>query len=128
MHLTTGFILSLLGVTNQFACGFSLKPHNSLKNVIRHPIGVQGGKTVMSPKVSKPLETRGGLSGASVVSRGGAEGGENSSSPSLANSIASLWAAGGVIMILGKSIKRILPIALEPFNGVANPLSQFQFV
>ena len=89
-------------------------------------MNAQGGKTAMSPMLSKPLVTRGGSSRPSIVSRGGAEGGDNNSSTSLANSIASLWAAGGVIMILGKSIKRILPIALEPFNGVANPLSQFQ--
>lgn len=44
----------------------------------------------------------------------------------IANLIASFWAAGGFVAILGKSIKRILPIALEPFNVGAPVLSKFQ--
>lgn len=42
--------------------------------------------------------------------------------------VASLWGATGVIYILAKAIKRVLPIAMEPFTkaeGVV-PLSQFQ--
>jgi len=43
------------------------------------------------------------------------------------NILASLWGAGGVIMILRKSIVRILPIAMEPFGSSAPfPLSTFQ--
>jgi len=43
-----------------------------------------------------------------------------------ANLLASLWAAGGFIAILGKSVKRILPLALEPFGTDAAALSTFQ--
>jgi len=42
--------------------------------------------------------------------------------------LASLWGASGVVYILAKAIKRVLPIALEPFakgEGVV-PLTQFQ--
>ena len=42
--------------------------------------------------------------------------------------LASLWGAFGVVYILAKAIKRVLPIALEPFSkaeGVV-PLTQFQ--
>ena len=45
---------------------------------------------------------------------------------SIGTKVASLWAAGGVVMILGKSIKRILPIALEPFTAGVTPLSPLQ--
>lgn len=127
MHSSTRFVLLLLGITSQFSCGFSLKPHYSLKDLRHHSTQVQGAgsKSISSPFSSKPLVGRGGSSIAAEVPRGGADG-DVTSSPSMANSIASFWAAGGVIMVLAKSIKRILPIALEPFDGVAVPLSQFQ--
>lgn len=38
----------------------------------------------------------------------------------------SLWGSGGVIYILAKAIKRVMPIALEPFQKGAVPLSQVQ--
>ena len=44
------------------------------------------------------------------------------------NVLASLWGSCGVVYILAKAIKRVLPIALEPFGkgeGVV-PLTQFQ--
>mmetsp|Transcript_38259 Transcript_38259/g.81665 ORF Transcript_38259/g.81665 Transcript_38259/m.81665 type:complete len:279 (+) Transcript_38259:218-1054(+) len=41
--------------------------------------------------------------------------------------LASLWGASGVVYILAKAIKRVLPIALEPFiKGEGVPLTQFQ--
>jgi hypothetical protein len=39
---------------------------------------------------------------------------------------ASIWGAGGVIYILAKAIKRVIPIALEPFQAGAIPLTNFQ--
>jgi len=40
--------------------------------------------------------------------------------------MASFWGTGGVLYILGKAVKRVVPIALEPFQEGAVPLSQFQ--
>jgi hypothetical protein len=40
--------------------------------------------------------------------------------------VTSLWGSGGVIYILAKAIKRVLPIAMEPFQKGAVPLSQVQ--
>jgi len=40
--------------------------------------------------------------------------------------ISSLWGTGGVLYILMKAIKRVIPIALEPFQEGAVPLSQFE--
>ena len=42
--------------------------------------------------------------------------------------LSSIWGSCGVVYILAKAIKRVLPIALEPFGkgeGVV-PLTQFQ--
>jgi hypothetical protein len=40
--------------------------------------------------------------------------------------LASLWGSGGVIYILGKAIRRVLPIAMEPFQAGGTPLTSFQ--
>ena len=40
--------------------------------------------------------------------------------------LTSLWGSGGVIYILAKAIKRVVPIAMEPFSEGAVPLSQVQ--
>jgi hypothetical protein len=39
---------------------------------------------------------------------------------------ASIWGTGGVLYILAKAVKRVLPIAMEPFQAGAVPLSQFE--
>jgi hypothetical protein len=46
----------------------------------------------------------------------------------IGNILASLWGSCGVVYILVKAIKRVLPIAVEPFTkkGGAVPLTQFQ--
>ena len=41
--------------------------------------------------------------------------------------VASLWGTGGVLYILAKAIKRVIPIAMEPFTeGALRPLTQFE--
>jgi len=41
--------------------------------------------------------------------------------------LASMWGSFGVVYILAKAIKRVVPIALEPFfSGGAVPLTRFQ--
>lgn len=133
MHLTTtsNFILSILGITSQFAYGFSLKPHSpktfdAIASTYNNPTlgNKQYGSIAMIPP--NPITMRGGSRASAISSESKDGGGVDATSRKIVNSVASLWAAGGVIMILGKSIKRILPIALEPFNGASNPLSTFQ--
>jgi hypothetical protein len=161
MRLTTGFILTSLGISSQFACGFSLKPHNANANANHNPlhtitslnkdrksplvqvlgrgtykhtyththqglISPTATTTTTIPANSNSIAMRGGATMNAAAISGGASDGDDSTSYKVLNSVASLWAAGGVVMILGKSIKRILPIALEPFDGVASPLSTFQ--
>jgi len=68
-----------------------------------------------------PFTTKRGGGGASVIPVD-----STATLNKIANLTASLWAAGGFVAILGKSIKRILPIALEPFGADATALSIFQ--
>ena len=56
--------------------------------------------------------------------RGGGE--ETSNDRNVSVFLASLWGSGGVIYILAKAIKRVLPIAMEPFAKGAVPLSQLE--
>lgn len=51
---------------------------------------------------------------------------EDSLPKGVVNVVASLWGAGGVLYILGKAIKRVVPIAMEPFHEGAMPLTQLQ--
>jgi len=64
----------------------------------------------------------------SINNRGGGDVSTPSSSymkPSVF--LTSLWGSGGVIYILIKAIKRVMPIAFEPFVGEgAIPLTQLQ--
>ena len=40
--------------------------------------------------------------------------------------LASLWGTGGMVLILSKAIQKLVPIAVEPFQQGAIPLSQVQ--
>lgn len=83
--------------------------------------------TLSFPKISterkvcmRPIKQRGGLTLAAPLDA-------SALLNSVANLTASLWAAIGFVAILGKSIKRILPLALEPFGADSPALSTFQF-
>lgn len=62
----------------------------------------------------------------SAADSSNAEDDSNSLTGGVANVLASLWGTTGVLYILAKAIKRVLPIALEPFQGTAPVLSQFE--
>lgn len=129
MRLSAGLSLALLSTAANIACGFSLKP-SATKNVVN--INIQNdstlarkpfvGATSSLTQMKKFENVRGGS-----VQAASTAGQESESSSSLGNTVASFWAAGGVVMILAKSIKRVLPIALEPFGkGAVAPLSTLQ--
>ncbi len=124
MRLSAGFSLALLGTAANIACGFSLKPL-STKNYVafKKNDSLPSSKGIFQNQFNqmKVVETvRGGAKVADVSNL------ESQSSGGFGNKAASLWAAGGVVMILAKSIKRVLPIALEPFAEGAVALSPFQ--
>jgi hypothetical protein len=81
-----------------------------------------------------PVPKVDGMSKLRIISRGGAgriaatplSTGSKCPATGAATIAASLWGAGGVIYILAKAIKRVIPIALEPFQAGSIPLSNFQ--
>jgi hypothetical protein len=138
MHISTGLSYALLGsATNTMACGFSLKPlgshHINNNNIASIHFGTKLAKKTayhVTENVDKfdSMHTIGRYRGGALKSSANSN---IQSAPekkkSMVDTLASFWAAGGVVMILAKSIKRILPIALEPFGSSApSPLSQFQ--
>ena len=68
------------------------------------------------------------MSPTSKIARGGAikASSNDAESSSGYKFVASLWGTSGVVYILAKAIRRVLPIALEPFSETSTPLSQFQ--
>ena len=77
-----------------------------------------------------PFAVRGGALGASTAigSSGNGNSVEKDLNLSVGNVLASLWGASGVAYILMKAIRRVLPIALEPFSKADGiiPLTNFQ--
>ena len=115
MHLKSGLSLALLSTAATLTCGFSLQPLQKTNPLIHSSLVKPAPVSFHKKSVSSEL--RGGSLQASSV---------NGEASAKSSPVISFWAAGGVVMILAKSIKRIVPIALEPFNGVAAPLSTFQ--
>jgi hypothetical protein len=82
---------------------------------------------------SPPLMIRGGGDGSSSARASSNVAGDDAAlsgkdlNLTTPNVMASLWGSFGVVYILVKAIKRVVPIALEPFvsKGVV-PLTQFQ--
>lgn len=75
--------------------------------------------------------TRGGgavvkTKGQKLAATSPASTGSKCPATSAATIAASMWGAGGVIYILAKAIKRVMPIALEPFQTGSVPLNNFQ--
>lgn len=105
---------------------------NSLnKDIIR---GQSRRDILTSSSINSPVMVRGGsdsaLSASPTVTSDAGDNAITGEDLNLTTSkvLASLWGAFGVVYILAKAIKRVLPIALEPFSkaeGVV-PLTQFQ--
>jgi hypothetical protein len=137
MYIRTALSLAILSsATNTMACGFALKPlllvNNQHKNIASHEVGTNFVKNKhFQAKRSSHLGEMNIITsyrgGAFKSTTGSSNMEASSSKKSVGDTLASLWGAGGVVMILAKSIKRILPIALEPFGkSVSVPLSNFQ--
>ena len=126
MRLSAGLSLALLSTATNIACGFSLKP-SVTKSIasFQNDLKLARKPSVIESSSSAQMKMFGNVRGGSINASSGQD---SESSSSLLNTVASFWAAGGVVMILAKSITRILPIALEPFlvEGTAAPLSTFQ--
>jgi hypothetical protein len=115
-------VLAFFVMLETFAYGFSrssstwrpltpirsamLRPENKPAAVSRFPSVPRGGATKVN---ASPYNT-----------------GTKCPATGFATVMASLWGTTGVLYILAKAIKRVLPIALEPFQGVAPALSQFE--
>ena len=135
-RLSSEISLAFLSAITHFSYGFCLRP--APKQNLFHTSMKSADKTVPSwslpyhrPTASHLADNHQIISSSSIITlRGGVDGNViagDAQKGNILNTISSLWAAGGVVMILGKSIKRILPIALEPFGSKAPvPLSTFQ--
>lgn len=131
MHLSSSLSLAILGTAATLGCGFALNPKkvNTYSSALRKDTSSFVISSYGSIKTFEPLDFVNHINrgGSKKLASSSSETNETKSS-SILNTMASLWGAGGVVYILAKSIRRILPIALEPFGDTAIPLSTFQLV
>lgn len=113
--------LSILALFANFAYGFSSPPPTKplrflgqARKLVGHPAPLSTGNVMSTSNIS-----RGGALKAVTTSKE-----ESSMTPY--RFLASFWGTTGVVYILAKAIRRVLPIALEPFLEASTPLSQFQ--
>ncbi|GAX22895.1 hypothetical protein FisN_24Lh182 [Fistulifera solaris] len=101
------FLMSLTALLVQITYGFSnLQPmHHAPSIHTTRPAPLRGGYL----KASSPYQAETKCPFTSTVTIFG-----------------SIWGTGGVLYILAKAIKRVMPIAQEPFLAGAVPLTQFQ--
>jgi hypothetical protein len=107
---------------DRISFGFSFRPQSIHKNNIamekRNSVSSYSFQSSLQHPVIQMQKD------ASTNLRGGSIQGKSSS---LWNTLGSFWGSFGVIMILANSIKRIVPIALEPLLPSATPpLTSFQ--
>mmetsp|Transcript_7691 Transcript_7691/g.11044 ORF Transcript_7691/g.11044 Transcript_7691/m.11044 type:complete len:262 (-) Transcript_7691:55-840(-) len=127
--------LAVLGLIGSFAYGFSSSTAPRLPSAIsRTPFTTTPSQTPKSniftlpSKVAQISSFRGGAMSPKSTTAG--DSSEASSALNLRTILASLWGTSGVAYILLKAVRRVVPIALEPFAGDTGgiPLSQFQLI
>lgn len=128
--------LAILGIVGSFASGFS-SPTLPFAASQRRAVAATA-KSIISRKglFKMPLDARVATSRiVNTIARGGAQNAQASSSSSAQSKcplrkfsvvLASAYGTGGVMYSLLKAIRRVFPVAMEPFTQGAVPLSQFQ--
>lgn len=125
MVITMRVSLAIIALLSNVTYGFS-----SSSSTIQSLGSLRPPSVVLSP-TKKPntnsllLVPRGG---AARLQAGAAPFDTGSKCPATgaAALFASIWGTGGVLYILSKAVKRVLPIALEPFQAGAVPLTSVQ--
>jgi hypothetical protein len=119
--------LCLLGL--HFATALSSMSSSSIPCRVRVPAVATMTQSLSRTSLSKALTGRNGA----LMSRGGALNQAQGSSEAVkcpftkfSKLASSIYGTGGVLYILSKAIRRVLPIALEPFSEGATPLTQLQ--
>jgi hypothetical protein len=121
--------LALISLLTSFTYGFSSQSSRwQLRRIPFQAPPVHGGLINSFPPGLQPaFLSRGG--GTKVALNRAAQPIDSGSKCPVTGSVAilgSMWGTGGVLYILAKAIKRVLPIAMEPFQAGAVPLSQWQ--
>eukprot|EP00555_Chaetoceros_dichaeta_P007657 CAMPEP_0198256818 /NCGR_PEP_ID=MMETSP1447-20131203/6627_1 /TAXON_ID=420782 /ORGANISM="Chaetoceros dichaeta, Strain CCMP1751" /LENGTH=262 /DNA_ID=CAMNT_0043943535 /DNA_START=86 /DNA_END=874 /DNA_ORIENTATION=- len=130
MYLKSGLSLIILSGATSMTSSFTCRP-NAANGRINVPSKRQNAYST-KPIVSSDISTnRHVCLDPFTKSRGGVTEAPRDGKAilnTIANLTASFWAAGGFVAILAKSIKRILPLAIEPFTAAAPALSRFQML
>jgi hypothetical protein len=110
-----------------FAYGFSAKPPSGRVAPFRVDTSSVRNSPSLSAQAHSWVTIRGGAQKTSTRLKSGPINNDSKCPVTgVATVAASIWGTGGVLYILAKAIKRVLPIALEPFVAGAVPLNQVQ--
>lgn len=114
--------LTIIGLAGNLASGFSAK---TVTGVVSR--ATLGSMTPFATKAYPNQDIFVGRGGGTTM-KASAKPSEPSNCPmrKLSLFVASVYGTGGVMYILIKAIRRVVPIALEPFAEGAVPLSVFQ--
>ena len=124
-HIAVLFQLASLSHSYVTSMPFLLSSAATRSSIGRHRNTTPQTATILQPtSSSSSIPT-------STTLRGGAKSSQDASSSKcpvtgIATALTSLWGVGGVVYILAKAIRRVLPIALEPFQGGHASLSKLQ--
>lgn len=120
-------LLCLFGL--HFASALSSMSPSSIPSRVRVPAVATITQSLSKISLSKALAGRNGA----LMSRGGALNQTQGSSEAVkcpftkfSKLVSSIYGTGGVLYILSKAIRRVLPVALEPFSKGATPLTHLQ--
>jgi len=123
----------ILLTADRLSLGFSFRPHSVLTTHEMLVLNTRRGyKGSSSSSMSSPLQNTDNMKSLSMIQKdltSELRGGESTHNATwgVGNIVGSLWGSFGVIMILANSMKRIIPIALEPLlPSASTPLTQFQ--
>lgn len=116
--MRSSFKLALIALLSSVVYGFS-----SPTSV---PKTAKEESSVLRVRRPSIMTLRGGARAANLKATPSSTGGSKYPATGLTTIAASIWGTGGVLYILGKAVKRVAPIAIEPFQEGAIPLSQFE--
>jgi len=120
--------LAILGLVGKFAYGFASTLPVAVTPYSGRTVAISTSITRISPHSNCGMDANAIRAGGSHEAQTSASN-ESSKCPMRKLSVlfSSAYGTGGVMYILIKAIRRVLPIALQPFAKGSIPLSQFQF-
>jgi hypothetical protein len=128
-NMRASYCLALVSIWTTFAYGYSSRLLPLRTQQLQRSSSaavVDTNKLLSQPSTTSTIGTR--TMSLNTIARGGGASAQQPKCPVTgpATVLSSVWGAGGVVYILARAIARVWPIAIEPFQAGAVPLTQVQ--